>query len=454
MSLNVPFIERRLAREITGRREAERLVEIKSQELFQKNLQLADYSKRLEGALEYNSAILASAPDVILTCDSDLVVENVNDACREVLGYAPDELKGMRLDAIIPVLASGGPTGLHQCEPSQAPLLALTKAGHAIEVELRQKTASVRNRTLHIYFVQDVTTRNNAQRLNEKISRQLHESRRLEAIGALASGIAHEINTPIQFIGENVGFVKNALSDLHAVHLHHKELHAACARDSAYPEEVERVAALDSRIHSEALLSEIASAMTKASEGLALVRDIVVLMRDFAHPGTGEADEADIGAILQSVLTICRNRWKNVAMVEKVLANDLPKILCHTGQIQQVLINLLINAVEAIEEAGQDDGMIRITVAAAEKSIRIRVSDNGPGIPGAVRQKIFDPFFTTKKLGKGTGQGLALARDMIVNHHHGRLYLDEEAGFSTSFVIELPIRSEPAGELAAGPVLR
>jgi two-component system, NtrC family, sensor kinase len=443
-------LERRLAREITSRKEAERLLEAKSLELYNKTIQLADYSKQLEAALERMSAIMASVPDVIVTCNASCVVEDINDACKAVLGYTPHELIGVKLDAIIPC-ASGscGGAACPKGRVGETPLHARTKSGEQIEIEIREKTAWVKNQIFYVYVIQDVTARNAAQRLNDKIARQLHESRRLEAIGTLASGIAHEINTPIQFIGDNVAFVRGALKSLHGSYKSYDILRTACVRNGVCPEEVRAVETFNREIDLPFLIREIFTAMQEASEGLAHVRDIVLLMRDFAHPGTGEAEEADINAIIRNALTICRNRWKNTVSLETELADDLPRISCHAGQLQQVIVNLIINAVEAIEEANPAGGKIRLTTARAENGVRIQMSDDGPGVPDQLREKIFDPFFTTKTVGKGTGQGLALAKDIIVNHHGGRLYLIDLPGFSTTFVIELPSRLLPSPLLLA-----
>ncbi len=441
MTLVGNHLERRLAREITSRREAERLLEAKSLELYNKKIELEDYSKQLEEALEHISAIMASVPDVIFTCNAECIVENVNDACKSVLGYTPQELIGTKLNTIIPCFdgscfGKSCPKG----KSSETPLRARTKSGEMIEIEIREKTAWVKNQIFHVYVLQDVTARNAAQRLNDQITGQLNESRRLEAIGTLASGIAHEINTPIQFIGDNVAFVRSSLSSLHGSYKAYDMLRTACERDGTYAEQLRAIDSFNREIDLPFLIPEIFTAMQEAAEGLAHVRDIVLLMRDFAHPGTGEAEAADVNAIIRNALTICRNRWKNAVTLETRFAEDLPRIRCHAGQIQQVLVNLLINAVEAIEEAKQSDGRIKLSTEADKNTIRIRMSDNGPGIPSQLREKIFDPFFTTKIVGKGTGQGLALAKDIIVNHHGGRLYLSETEGFSTTFVIELPVR--------------
>jgi two-component system, NtrC family, sensor kinase len=457
MSLAAPYLERRLQLEILNRKEAERLLEAKSLELHKKNIQLKDYSKQLEEALKYLSAIMASVPDVIITCDSALVMENVSSACEDILGYTPQELRGVHLSMIIPSF-SGETTSDEAPDNGHAAstLTARTKTGDTLEIELREKTAWIKGRPFHVYTIQDVTARNRALRLNEQISQRLSESRRLEAIGALGSGIAHEINTPIQFIGDNIAFVKNSLRDIYNSYKLYDELRVQCAQDGQFPEAVSKIDAFNTRINLPFLVPEILSAMKETAEGLTLVRDIVLLMRDFAHPGSGKPEEAEVNTIVRNALTICRSRWKNKAVVEAELADDLPKITCNPGQIQQVLINLLINAIEAIEESRKADGRITISTAMKDDKVCIQMSDNGPGIPPQLREKIFDPFFTTKVVGKGTGQGLALAKDIVVNHHHGSLFLADVRGVSTSFVIELPAPSASASpgsivELRRGP---
>jgi two-component system NtrC family sensor kinase len=450
MRLIAQNIDRRLQREITGRKEAERLLEAKSLELYEKNLQLAEYSKQLEAALEHISAIMASTPDVIVTCDSSLVVENVNDGCRDILGYDPEELRGARLDTIIPALSLCCSVNMYS--QGAGALTARTKSGEMIEVELREKTALIRNRALHVYTIRDVSERNRTHRMNEAIVRQLHEARRLQAIGALASGIAHEINTPIQFVGDNIAFLKKALKDIHTSYLHYEKLRSLCARDGLHDAQVARIDRFNASINLPFLIPEILVALAETSEGITLMRDIVLLVRDFAHPGTGEHETTSLGTVMRNVLTISRNRWKTVAAVDTDLPDDLPPITCYPSQLQQVLINLLINAVEAIEDGRQGRGTIKISARVRGGRIVIRVSDNGPGIPEALREKIFDPFFTTKTIGRGTGQGLALAKDIIVNHHCGSLCLGEEPGFTTSFVIELPIGG-PEEAVAGQPAI-
>ncbi|NJM34983.1 MAG: HAMP domain-containing histidine kinase [Rhodomicrobium sp.] len=198
------------------------------------------------------------------------------------------------------------------------------------------------------------------------------------------------------------------------------------------------------KIELDTLIKEIFGAMRETTDGIRQVRDIVLTVKEFAHPGSG-AQETDIHRIVESALTFCRSRTKNIVRIETDLMRDAPMLTCQRGPIQQVLVNLIVNAVEAIEEQGSSDGVIKIVTRISGGSFRITICDNGPGIPEAIREKVFDPFFTTKQVGKGTGQGLALAKDVVVKQHGGRLFLEDTEGFTTTFVIELPLTPPETG---------
>ena len=286
--------------------------------------------------------------------------------------------------------------------------------------------------------------------MKEKVYRQLHESRRLEAIGALSSGIAHELNTPIQFIGDNIKFIGLSLDKIHSSYKYYDQLKVQCESQNILEDYVKQIDNFNDKIDLSFLIKEIFAAMQETMDGIRDVRDIVLLMKEFAHPGTGEAEPTDINAVINGALTICRSRTKNTVTVDTTLSPSVPQVTCRRGQIQQVLMNLIINAVEAIEEKGLKSGRIHIVTRLSDNYLRVEISDTGPGIPDTLREKIFDPFFTTKKVGKGTGQGLALAKDIIVQQHGGRLFLEEKLGFSTCFVIELPVEPQQNPSLNEG----
>ena len=431
-------LERRLAMEIAGRKEAERLLEVKRRELFSKNQHLRFSSLELLDHVELISTIIDAVPHVVLTCNEGYTIEMANSASAKLLGYPPERLVGHHVDELLPCY------GIYrrelEMESFLVPELTVRKSdGSIIQGELRGRRTRVKDKPLIVMVISDTSGRKAAETLKEKVYQQLYESRRLEAIGTLSSGIAHELNTPIQFIGDNINFVSLSLNKIHESYKHYDALKRECEAKGLLPESVERIETFNQRIELPVLIKEIMSSISETMDGVNQVRDIALLMKEFSHPGTGAPEPSDINCVVQSAITICRSRHKGIVAVETDFARDLPQTTCRKGQIQQVLVNMIVNAVEAIEEQGTATGVIRIETKAARDAVRIEISDNGPGIPDGLWEKIFDPFFTTKRVGKGTGQGLALAKDLIVNQHGGKLLLEYRPGFSTTFVIELPL---------------
>ncbi len=432
-------LERRLAREIASRKEAERLLEVKSLELSLKNQDLQSSSLDLLDHVELISTIIDAVPHIVLTCNQGYIIEMANSASAKLLGYPPEHLVGHHIEEFLPTICNYRRE--LEMETFLIPELPVTKAdGDAIQGELRGRRTKVKDKPIIVMVISDTSARKAAEKLKEKIYKQLYESRRLEAIGALSSGIAHELNTPIQFIGDNINFIGLSLNKIHASYQHYDELKCECEALGLLPAAVERIETFNRTIELPDLVKDILASVRETMEGISQMRDITLLMKEFSHPGTGSPEPCDINRVVQSAITICRSRHKNVVALVTDFAPELPQTTCRRGQIQQVLVNLIVNAVEAIEERGAAGGMIRIETKAAADAVRIEVSDNGTGIPKRLREKIFDPFFTTKQVGKGTGQGLALAKDFVVNQHGGKLRLEHRPGFMTTFVIELPFK--------------
>jgi signal transduction histidine kinase len=190
------------------------------------------------------------------------------------------------------------------------------------------------------------------------------------------------------------------------------------------------------------LNEEIPKAIQQSIEGVERVTGIVRAMKEFSHPGTKEKELIDINKAIENTLTVSRNEWKYIADVVTEFDPSLPLVPCLPGEFNQVILNIIINAAQAIAEkngTSAGKGNIRVSTLKQNGWAEIRISDTGPGIPEQIRSKIFDPFFTTKEVGKGTGQGLAIARSIIVDKHGGSITFDTISGEGTIFLLRLPM---------------
>jgi PAS domain S-box-containing protein len=291
------------------------------------------------------------------------------------------------------------------------------------------------NSTELLVIGSDVTDRN-------ALEMQLLLAQKLGSVGQLAAGIAHEINTPIQYVGDNVRFLKDAFQDLRRLLASYERLLAAAKDNTLSRETVQDVTATVEHTDAQYLLEEIPKAIEQAIEGVTRVSGIVGAMKEFSHPDTKEKSPLDLNHAIANTIAVARNEWKYVADLETEFDPSLPLISCQPGEFNQVILNLIVNAAHAVADvvgtAGVKKGKIRIQTRNCQEWAEIRIQDTGTGIPEKVRARIFDPFFTTKEIGKGTGQGLAIARSAVVDKHNGTIHFETEEGQGTTFVIRLP----------------
>jgi PAS domain S-box-containing protein len=285
---------------------------------------------------------------------------------------------------------------------------------------------------------------------------QLRQAQKLESVGRLASGVAHEINTPVQFVNDSVHFVRDAFADLAALIAEYQSLRA-CVREGCpgtpASEMAEKVARAEEDADLSYVLESVPQALGRSIDGLGRIAEIVRSMKEFAHPDRKEMTTVDLNHAIQSTLIIARNEYKFVADLATFLG-DLPPVTCYASEMNQVILNIVVNAAHAIEDVvkGTDrKGVITVRSIVDGDSVVISVSDTGTGIPEHIRDRIFDPFFTTKQVGKGTGQGLAIARSVVVDKHGGDLNVESEVGKGTTFLIRLPVSGKRPGaaEMAA-----
>jgi len=276
-----------------------------------------------------------------------------------------------------------------------------------------------------------------------KIEAQLHQSQKMEAIGQLAAGIAHEINTPTQFVGDNTRFLQDAFGDLVKACNLYKESIKAAKSGALNEERIKDIEKSVAELDIGYLEEEVPQAIQQTLKGIDRIAHIVQAMKIFAHPGGGEKEPIDINKEIEKTIIITRNEWKYVAELITDFDATLPTVSCHRAEFNQVILNLIVNAAHAIADANgehsSERGTIKISTALAGNWAEVRISDTGHGIPEEIRHRIFDLFFTTKEPGRGTGQGLAIAHSVIVDKHCGKIDIETGEDRGTTFVIRLPV---------------
>jgi PAS domain S-box-containing protein len=303
-------------------------------------------------------------------------------------------------------------------------------------------------------LVFDITEAMHAQTEHQLMEVELRLAQKLEAVGQLAAGIAHEINTPVQFVGDTVSFLQEAFADLMALQPAQAAVNRAATAGPVPAELLERVREAEDHADLEYLRERVPAAFARATDGLGRVASIVGAMREFAHPPTTEQHQFDLNDALRNTLIVAANAYKYIADVTTDFG-ALPPVVCNGGDMNQVFINLIVNAAHAIEdhlgESGER-GTIAILTRHEGEHVLVSIHDTGGGIPADVAERIFDPFFTTKDVGRGTGQGLAIARTMVVERHGGTLSFESDPGRGSTFHVRLPVaglRPAVEPELAA-----
>jgi signal transduction histidine kinase len=279
----------------------------------------------------------------------------------------------------------------------------------------------------------------------ERMVIELQLAQKLESVGRLAAGIAHEINTPIQYLGDSVHFLRSAFEDIDKLF---ESTFEAAVRLPQFPERAAfllELADFAKKYDLEYLRGEMPKAFTRTFDGVERVTNIVKAMKEFAHPDSQEQYAADLKHAMETTLLVASNEYKYVATILTEF-DELPAVVCNIGELNQVFLNLIVNAAHAIKDAGKDvdAGQIKIRVNMEGEDAVIRVSDNGCGVPPENLSKLYDPFFTTKEVGRGTGQGLAISHSIVVDKHGGEISVRSEVGVGTEFTVRLPISGRQA----------
>ncbi len=424
------------------------LAVVASFSLTRRRRELAETQRRAShDAEERLRALVHNGSDVIVVVAPDSTVTYEAGAIGLVLGAEPGDLEGRQL--------------IDWAGPAEVPLvlsLCSTSGHEHAEVHLRRSDDSWGTCEIHatslleqsgwqgvVLHIWDITDR-------KTLEHELRLAQKLEAVGELAAGVAHEINTPIQYVGDTSRFIDNAFAELIPVLDLYAELLTACQEGTVTPELVAKVEEAQETADVNYLRERIPNACERTIDGVYRVSNIVRALRAFAHPPSFEMGSLDMNEAIRNTLIVATSEYKYVADVSTDLS-DLPTIVANVGDISQVLLNLVVNAAQAIAEVvgeSGERGSIDIRTWCEGDDVLVSVADTGPGIADEIAPRVFDPFFTTKEVGRGTGQGLAISRTIIVERHGGSLTFESEPGEGTKFIIRLPARAAvPAPERAA-----
>jgi two-component system NtrC family sensor kinase len=409
-------------------------------------------SRNIENVLARNEAtmraILENAPFGVMLIDREYrIISMVNPYAARLIGLRPDEIEGRVCHQFICTAELGKCplADLGQTVDNSERVL-LSADGRRIPILKTVVPVKLQDQSFLLDCFVDITDR-------KALEVQLNQAQKLESVGRLAAGIAHEINTPSQYVGDNAHFLKDAFAQLVGILSNYTALKVAVKEGGDINGIMEEIERAESEADLKFLLEDIPKAVSQSIEGIEHVSNIVRAMKEFAHPGQEQMSHADINRALQTTVTVSCNEWKYAAEIQTDFDPVLPEVPCYPGEINQVFLNLIVNASHAVADARKErgDGLGKIVLRTKRNGpfVEIRIEDNGTGIPEGIRDKVMEPFFTTKEVGKGTGQGLAIARSCVVDKHKGMLTFETEEGKGTTFIISLPI-NRPEGRASGG----
>jgi PAS domain S-box-containing protein len=422
------------------------LEEEKDKELLRQ--QNENLREALTQVLFQNKMMLNWVNGAVITIDRNGHVLTANETALSALNWTSEEFIGRHChETMHHTTDDGGEYPWEFC-----PVFAAIEDGSSHHVDGDVFWKKNKSSFSADYIVSPIRDENNKISGATLIFRNLTESRlqeakrihgmKLESIGELSAGIAHEINTPIQFIGSNVFFLREAFEDLLELTNRYGQLRDAVAGKNEFRQLLEEITEQEDAVDLEYLREEGPKAFEQTTDGVERVTKLVLGLKGFAHVKDGETKTpADINEIIRNTLIVCTNAYKYIAELETDL-RELPLVKVFHGDIGQVILNLVVNAAHAIEDVKETSGrMGHITIKTFQEGafVVISVSDTGCGIAPAARERIFDPFFTTKEVGRGSGQGLAISRTIIHDKHGGELGFESTVGKGTTFIIRLPV---------------
>lgn len=439
----------RLDREKRARLEAETLLEKKSLEVYQANQSLAASTAQIDRERTLLSAVFDARPAALILTSSNHDCVRLNPSACGLLGIEVNTVP----DTSLLDLLTGSAEALKWIEARTGPnpefdystIDGAISNSSGEEIPVRISCSPIGHDDMCLWILIDIRRHLAIEAEKNALEQSLNQAQKMEALGTLASGVAHEINTPIQYVGDNVRFFQEVHAEFSGLLKTYDALKDAAEKHGILEDLAAEVTRHREECDIDFLLEDTPTALEQSLHGLRQVATIVSAIREFSHPGETETTPVDINSVIETTLSVSRNSWKTITEIEKELQPDLPTVMGHAGDLHQVILNLISNAADAInEDKSNDEGLIRISTRAVADDIEILVSDNGSGISDDVKSRIFDPFFTTKDPGKGTGQGLAIVYKIVHVKHGGRITVESTPESGTTFKIRLNKNAEPA----------
>ncbi len=398
----------------------------------------------LETVLAQSEQVLSSIPSILVSADEQGIITTWNSAAAAAFGLTTGEQLGRPfLGCAIQWEWDKVRRAVELCNVQGKPI-RLDNIGYVTPSGCERSLGVTINPIHHygdgqkgfILLAADITDR-------QMLESKLVQAQKLESIGQLAAGIAHEINTPIQYVGDNTRFLRDAMGDLQPLLSACRHLARVTREAEADPLALTALVEAEETADLEYLEREIPQAISQTLDGIDRVTHIVRAMKDFSHPGPAEKVGTDLNRALESTITVASNEWKYVAEMETEFDLDLPLLPCLPAELNQVFLNMIINAAHAIGDVvgdgSQGKGKITVSTHRQGDCLEVRIRDTGTGMPEEVRRRIFDPFFTTKEVGRGTGQGLSISHAVVVEMHRGNISVETKPGQGTVFIISLPL---------------
>lgn len=395
---------------------------------------MREQMRELSNQTTHLDTVLNTAVSGIISIDQYGTILSFNKSAELMFGYSSKEVIGKNVKLLMPSEISNQHDGYlrRYAESGEARIVGKRrevtcqkKSGELFPGLLRVNLMHVNQQPCFTGIIDDITE-------TRSLETQLSHAQKLEAIGQLASGVAHEINTPIQFVGDNLSALQENLTEI----INFKnELYQTANED--FQKVIDE---LSQRHDLDFILADSPKAVEQAVDGVKRVSQIVRAMKSFSHVETSQDKQAtNLHECLNNALTISRNIYKFIADIETDYSDQIVNINCYANELSQVFLNLIVNAAHAIEDKQNGMGLIRITTRLLDGMVEISIQDTGKGIDPEIQNKVFNMFFTTKEVGRGTGQGLSLAHNIVVEKHKGRLFFESTPGVGTTFHIQLPV---------------